>query len=149
MGYEVHIVRKKDYLDEEELTNITLEEWRAYIDMDEEMELHEDTEMPIGEGKTTTHHSPGFCHWLAHTFKDSDEYIWFSFSRWGISTKYPDDETIIKMISIANILRAKVQGDDGEFYDEEWMETGKPVFLEDEDTPAAPKAAKKPWWKFW
>ncbi|RFM32008.1 hypothetical protein [Chitinophaga silvisoli] len=161
MGYYLHIIRKKSYAEWEETSNISLEEWRAYIDLDEELELKDAYEITLPDGKTVRNDSPGYCHWLTHFYQDTEHPIWFDYGQGSIGSKYPDEETIAKMIRIANILQAKVQGDDGEFYDETWLETGKAVYLDDEDPDAPgnhdgknekdpiPAAIKKPWWKLW
>ena len=62
-----------------------------------------------------------------------------------ISSKYPDDETIKKMIGIADKFNGKVQGDDGEFYDENYLlnKTSQST------TDTINQTDKKPWWKFW
>ena len=39
MGYELHIVRRLDWEDDEEYSNISLEEWLSYVQSDEELEL--------------------------------------------------------------------------------------------------------------
>ncbi len=39
MGYELHIVRQTDYEDGEEESNISLEEWVAYVATDKELKL--------------------------------------------------------------------------------------------------------------
>ena len=39
MGYELHIVRRNDWDDYEENSNISLDEWLAYVQLDNELEL--------------------------------------------------------------------------------------------------------------
>ena len=68
------------------------------------------------------------------------------FSGCSGSTKNPDAPTIRKMLQIASALNAKVQGDDGEFYTEEYL-----AELESEEKPKSVNRQyeKKAWWKFW
>jgi hypothetical protein len=47
------------------------------------------------------------------------------------------------MWAIAQSLQAKVQGDDGEFYDSD----GQPV--PGDEQPPAPATRSKPWWRIW
>jgi hypothetical protein len=42
---------------------------------------------------------------------------WFSWFEGNIDTRAPDRATMCKMYKIAKALNARVQGDDGEFYD--------------------------------
>jgi hypothetical protein len=66
-----------------------------------------------------------------------------------ISAKYPDDETIRKMLTIAEKLNGKVQGDDNEFYDEDYFKNKVNTITSDTPKQAPEQADKKPWWKFW
>lgn len=138
MGYYLNIIRKKDYTDWEEDSNISLEEWFAFIELDEELELFpEDNHSPVG-----------LCYWLAHVYEGTDYHICFDYGQGRIGAKNPDEETIAKMIRMANILQGKVEGDNGEWYDDTYLETGKAIFPDREDIkPVTP--VKKPWWKIW
>jgi hypothetical protein len=39
MGYELHIIRQTDYKNEENESNISLEEWKNYVATDKELNL--------------------------------------------------------------------------------------------------------------
>jgi hypothetical protein len=39
MGYELHIIRKVDWENDEEPSNLTLYEWRQYVNADPELEF--------------------------------------------------------------------------------------------------------------
>jgi hypothetical protein len=54
-------------------------------------------------------------------------------------------EVIDKSKTIADKLNAKVQGDDGEFYDENYFNNKNDLTIEDKRL----LIEKKPWWKFW
>ena len=49
------------------------------------------------------------------------------------------------MIAMAGRLQAKVQGDDGEWYDESYF--NPPASKNVKETKKQPDS--KPWWKFW
>ncbi|HSY61400.1 MAG TPA: hypothetical protein VK796_05960, partial [Cytophaga sp.] len=127
MGYELHIVRKKDWEDVEAESSITLEEWLEYVKTDEELILNSLLDSSV---RAIQDGSPGFVIWQGYTGK-TYEMVWFDYFRGMISTKYPDDITIAKMIQIATAMNARVQGDDWEFYDETYF---------------AKKLKSKKWW---
>jgi hypothetical protein len=58
---------------------------------------------------------PLLTEWRAHP---SGGPVWISHFRGNFSIKNPDEECLAKMRQIAKALGARVQGDDGEFYDE-------------------------------
>lgn len=140
MGYDLHITRKEDWSDEEGGLGISLEEWLRYIHSDPDLELSDAYRIKVPGSKTESQVAPGFCEWTAHV---ENSRPFFDYSNGNISTKNPDDDTIRKMISISNILNAKVQGDDGELYDESYFK--RQAF----DRMKSDKTYKKPWWKFW
>lgn len=145
MGYDLHIVRRSDWDDYEEESNISLKEWLAYVQSDKELELTNGYQIKIPGVANSFQNVPGFCNWTGHSIKINDDKPWFDFGYGMISTKYPDDETIKKMITIADKFHGKVQGDDGEFYDESYF-----LNKTNGSTPHTKnKIDKKPWWKLW
>lgn len=144
MGYELHIVRKHDWDNSEEESNITLAEWLDYVQTDGELEPADGYWVKV-PGENTTQPKPGFMEWNAHSEEQRPGYRpWFDYGDGSISTKYPDAETIRKMIAMAEALNARVQGDDGEFYDEAAV-----VAMERADAVRNAPTIEKPWWKFW
>ena len=144
MGYELHIVRRHNWDDYEEESNITLSEWLGYVKRDRELEPSEGYWVKV-PGENTTQPKPGFCEWAAYSKEQRPGHRpWFDHDYGSISTKYPDAETIRKMIAIAEALNARVQGDDGEFYDEAAV-----VAMEAADAARKPPTTERPWWKFW
>ncbi|WP_018343436.1 hypothetical protein [Cytophaga aurantiaca] len=130
MGYELHIVRQKDWEDYEEESSITLDEWLAYVETDSELIPNsslDPSKRMYGDD------SPGFVIWKEYP-GNTYETSWLDFFEGSISTKHPDDITIAKMIQIAKALNARVQGDEGEFYDEEYIQKA---------------LNKKKCWEFW
>jgi hypothetical protein len=96
---------------------------------------------------------PDFVIGRAIPLKKKDDQPWFDYGYGSISAKYPDDETIRKMLTIAEKLNAKVQSDDNEFYDEDYFKNKEKSIVANTAKQApmqAPmQADKKPWWKFW
>jgi hypothetical protein len=110
MGYDIHITRKPNWFDEE--PKIALEEWESYAESD-----------PILSAE-------GWVDWKvngnvvrAKIFVVSEEgnpegAAALSWDAGGdVSAKNPTPAGIAYMASIAARLNARVQGDDGEFYD--------------------------------
>jgi hypothetical protein len=145
MGYDLHITRKDDWSDDDKEKEIALSEWLAYIDADQDLVLSDGYRIKVPGSDTESMAAPGYCEWTSHP---SQERPCFDYWRGCISTKNPDEDVTRKMLSIAEVLGAKVQGDDGEIYTlsaDNQILTGYPgnEFL------TANKQAGKPWWKFW
>ncbi len=143
MGYELHIVRFENWDDDEAESNITLEEWLDYVKTDNELELTNGyyDYLPTGD---VFIESPGFCYWNGLPDKQGEFRPWFDYSYGMISVKYPEDETIKKILEIAKKLNVRVQSGDGDYFDESY-------FLNKETLNETPiiSTIKKPWWKFW
>ena len=145
MGYDLHITRREHWSDTE-TSDISFKEWLTYVNGDEELDLTDGYEIKLGT-ETQFQNRPGFCEWNAHpTEREPNARPWFAYWKGSIDTKNPDIDTIRKMIQIASALNAKVQGDDGEIYDEE--------YLSELENPKKQKASfrvenKRAWWKFW
>jgi len=152
MGYDLHITRRNDWDDYEEESNITLEEWLDYVKSDNELELTNGYQIKISGVENSFHNVPGFCNWTNHSTMVNDDKPWFDYGHGMISTKNPDNETIKKMIYIAEQLNSKVQGDDGEFYDERYFKNNQSLSATangHEISQSKSDGYKKPWWKFW
>jgi hypothetical protein len=137
MGYDLHITRKHLWFDEEG-PEILLAEWLAFVAADPEMRLNEYPETRLPDGRVVR--AAEVCSvWIAYSQHDeSDNKVWFCHRCGEIFVKSPDEEIIRKMLSIAQALSAKVQGDDCEIYDSSASVTYPEGFW-----------PKKPWWKFW
>jgi hypothetical protein len=117
MGYEVHITRRNDWFDDEGPV-ITLEEWLHYVRHDPEMRLEGYAEADLEDGGAVRIESDGLCVWTRYSGHGVDgNMAWFTYADDRIDVKNPDVEMLVKMGSIAQVLSAKVQGDDGERYD--------------------------------
>lgn len=147
MGYDLHIVRKNNWDDFDEETNITLNEWLYYVENDGELELTNSNGTTPAE-EQSFQNKPGYFEWNAHpVYKEKNARPWFEYWRGRISTKNPDDQIVLKMLAIAEKLNAKVQGDDGEFYDEN--EVSKIIHINNHQYDSLNPVKKKVWWKFW
>ncbi|MER7568950.1 hypothetical protein ABTZ93_39390 [Streptomyces sp. NPDC097941] len=123
MGYDVHITRRAPWWDESG-EPITTEEWAAVVAADPELEMVQVAlAFPPGEGRVLEYRNE----WLAQmvTHPDLDKHpdldahgAWLNWQNGWIVVKHPDDTLLKKMREIAGVLGARVQGDDGEYYDE-------------------------------
>ena len=112
MGYEVHITRKPNWFDDAGPV-ISLEEWIEYVLSDPEMqECYRwiDDEVPPRLALVDV------AGWKAHP-TNSRVYLCHVEDR--NSTRDPDNATLKKMHKIAIVLNARVQGHEGEEYNEE------------------------------
>ena len=98
MGYDLYITRRKDW--SESGHDITAEEWLAYVDKDPELSL-------------SPENGPYFAKWGGKSKYPAPLLDWFG---GNIYTKNPDAALIDKMVTVAQALRAKVQGEEGEIY---------------------------------
>jgi hypothetical protein len=119
MGYDLHITRKVQWSDEDGPL-IGEDEWRRLIEADPELSLDQETQCSFGDEEAV------FAAWKG----EQGALGWFNGE---ISTKNPDRTLILKMVKIAELLGAKVQGDDGEEY---------PEALDRADAPR-----RAPWWR--
>ncbi len=135
MGYELHIVRRNDYDDFEEESNITEAEWKAVVEADPELSW----EGHINEQKYR------YCYWMAYPDLDKDNAPWFDYFRGSISTKWTEYPCMRKMIRMAEALNARVEGDEGEVYTNEYVDELENKYPRKQEAVKA----KKPFWKFW
>jgi hypothetical protein len=146
MGYNIHIARKNNWESEGE-SDISLDEWLEYVDKDSELRLTNGYQMNVPNVDTSWKESPGYCEWTTHPDALEGVLPWFIYSEGEIWTKYPDDFTIRKMILIAVALNAKVQGEEGEFYDHTYLqEIDQSTEIRNSKNLTT---TKNPWWKFW
>ena len=138
MGYDVHITRKQRWSDVNG-PNIPLAEWMAVVGADPEMRLDGYAETRVGDGSVLRLENEGLSVWTAYSRHSDNGMAWFSFNAGDVVVKNPDPEILQKMWSLAQALSAKVQGDDGEFYDASGAQVGM-----------CPQAGgERPWWRFW
>lgn len=144
MGYDIHITRQENWYDEDESNQITFIEWEAYIESDPEMRLDNFAETRLSSGEILRVESKGLAVWIKYSGDHSKgNHAWFDFRDGNIVVKNPDEEIMKKMLSVAEKLKAKMQGDEGEIYD---LSEIKKVTAE---LNAFESKVMKPWWKFW
>jgi hypothetical protein len=102
MGYDVHIVAEDE---------IPLETWQAFVERDPDLRLDGFAEATSPGGDVIRIESPGLAVWTAH------EAV-FDWRGGRIVVTNPDETIVAKMRAIARALDARVQGDEGEFYDD-------------------------------
>ncbi len=148
MGFEVHITRGGDPLEDMEPTPISIEEWHVVVNGDPELEFDPTSERP------------GYALWK----RPDEPPVVFEFRHSHVSITDPDEETLAKAAAVAKALGAEVHGEDGEEYDDEGhlqydpdddstvreqLETQSQILdemrgeAEEEDLAAI----KRPWWK--
>jgi hypothetical protein len=118
MGYDLHITRA-DMWYQSKLNPILPEEWFTYLDSDPEMRLVQIAEATTSAGETVRYKSDGLAVWTSYSGNGKDgNFAWFDLQHGEVVVKNPDDEIITKMRQVARAFKARVQGDEGEFYDE-------------------------------
>jgi hypothetical protein len=98
MGYDLHITRRKLWLDAGD--DISFDEFVSHVSNDPEFRY------PGENGED-------FADWRSPR---SGYESWLCWTEGQIDTKNPEPEFIDKMVAVARALRAQVQGDDGEVY---------------------------------
>lgn len=120
MGYDVYITRKAE-AEGGALANaaISLAEWQHYVADDPEMQ-------PDGVSDTTDRPDAlpdwevsGASIWAPYSKNGRQgRYARFAHQAGHITVESPDEEILAKMLAIAHALSARVQGEDGEYFDE-------------------------------
>ena len=133
MGYAVYIVRKAEGEggEQKRAAAITLAEWKAYVATDPELRLTDYAEASgYGAGPGSAAGAAGadlgalpaeaevLSLWLAYSRMRAGKYAWFSYARGRVTVRDPDEELLGKILAVAQALAARVQGDDGEYFDE-------------------------------
>ena len=145
MGYEVHITRKEMFFDTDG-EDISLQEWIDYVHADKDMRLDGYAEANTPDGVLRVE-DESLAVWLGWSRHDIDGGMaWMHHFNGSIVSKNPDQETLKKFYQIAQLFDAKVQGDEGEVYDENgdsnWDE------LKAESSKGQTNKEKR-WWQFW
>jgi hypothetical protein len=144
MGYELHITKRGNWFDEDESKKISIYEWKEYVNIDPELRLDNFTEAKLPNGDVMRYENEGLSVWIEYS---GENIVWFDYYKGIISAKSPDEETIKKMLRIAEYFNAKVQGDDGEIY--EISPQGNIVNSNMINDKTELKKNQKPWWKLW
>ncbi|MBI5290788.1 MAG: hypothetical protein HY872_02795 [Chloroflexi bacterium] len=124
MGYEVHITRAENWASNQD-QEIATQEWLDVVRGDPEL-------IPAPEN------GEYFVVWRGTTKYPETWFDWFG---GDITTKNPDKATLRKMLKIATCLRATVQGDEGEIYDEASVNSFDDSYLDSNSSDATTKLA--------
>ncbi len=117
MGYDIHITRKALWF-EDDGPAIGFDEWKNLVLSDPEMRLDGFAEALTTQGAKVRIESEGMSVWTAYSKHGrGGNMACFDLKAGNIDVKNPDKEILTKMHQIALKLDAKVQGDEGEFYD--------------------------------
>lgn len=112
MSYELHITRRKNWFDQENIS-IDFEEWQSFVASESELQIVGFAETTLPDGNILSLERKGLTKWTGHPNLQTAWLIW---RNGNISCKNPDAFLLAKMIQIASRLQARVQGDEGEFY---------------------------------
>jgi len=115
MGYDLHITRKADWCDKG--NDISLEEWYAVVAADPEMRLEGYVDWRQPDGSVLRVKLATWVSWPHHV--EGIKMVGLCWCDGNVDAKNPDEEIRRKMWRLAQILNARVQGDDGECYDEQ------------------------------
>jgi hypothetical protein len=120
MGYDVHITRKAvSWDDAKDDAAISLAEWQEYVTNDLEMQVDGLPSSASGTDAPTDWELMGASIWAPYSKNGrAGYYARFSHRDDHITVSQPDEEILAKMLAIAYTLRGRVQGDDGEYFDE-------------------------------
>jgi hypothetical protein len=130
MGYDVHITRAEHWASNEG-REIAADEWLRFVQSDPEL-------IPTPED------GEYFVIWRGTTKYPE---TWFEWRAGNITTKHPDRATLQKMLQMAAAFEAKVQGDEGEAYDEVTIENLDDSFLDATPSGTQPtQAPRSDWW---
>lgn len=120
MGYEVHITRKATGWDDRgDPATISLAEWQAYAADDPEMQVDALLNTTNRTDAPTNWELTGASIWVPYSKNGrGGRYARFAHQGDGITVEDPDEEILTKMLAVAHALGARVQGNDGEYFDE-------------------------------
>jgi hypothetical protein len=107
LAYDLHIARTDRWSDSEN-DPISMEELQEYFRKKGDFEYSESIS---STGPVTISMSGDFFIWNNGKCK-----VPFQFRKGRLDVSRPDDEILDKMVEIAADLKAKVQGDEGEYY---------------------------------
>ena len=103
MGYDVQILRDPSDWDKDPITE---EQWQKYIDLDPDLRRPEVGKPYYSERLALLPPAPG----------DPEGWPWLSWVTGSIYAKYPQDNTLRKMIVIAKYFEAQVVGENDEIF---------------------------------
>ncbi|MDI1232990.1 MAG: hypothetical protein PSX81_01775 [bacterium] len=141
MGYEVHVVRRNDFDNYEEESNISIQEWKQLVDTFPELTW----EQFEGDTKVLDYE---YSYWLAHPEIDESNRPWFQYYKGTICTKWADPACLKLLLMMAEHLNARLVGDEGEQYTMKEINRLE-ANSKSRSSSTATNKNKKPFWKFW
>lgn len=114
MAYDLHVIRTKSWLDKEGPV-IEEKEWSSLVEADPSLKMVDTISGTTKQGATLTMGTNGkpSAEWVA----PSGEKYWIILDKGKLYSSHASDELISKLKEIAVKLEARVQGDEGEFYE--------------------------------
>ena len=141
MGYELHITRA-DLHDDAPKDLISLEEWLQVIRSDAELKLVDAARAVTTDGVPVASYGEGIAEWVETAPDGSTRLLtWFHYADGRIVITNPARQEIAKALQIAQRLKARVQGEEGEWYDQSSLAT-YPTRAQIEE-----RLNPKPWWR--
>jgi len=116
MSYELRITRQNCWLDKDEAKKIGEDEWRVVVEADPQMKLEGAATLVAPSGDELVYANPHLAVWLGHP---NGQEVAFDFRRGNVVVKNLDGPTQMKMRELALLLKGRVQGEEGEFYEDE------------------------------
>ena len=108
-AYTVYITRQQNWFDKKNYDAISLNELTSNVKSDFQIRLTNGYDI-VMRGEVFSYRSEGLGLWKIHSHKGEMILdVFFVHTNGNIEVKYPDQETIKKMIVIASRLKAKVQ----------------------------------------
>lgn len=115
MGYDLHITRSENWIDPDG-PRISIDEWLALIDADPELDPRSEVTARLPDGEVLTLPMENLAVWTGHPQAVE---VPFHFTGGRISVPMGDTTALAKAHQIAAALDARIQGDEGEFYEPE------------------------------
>lgn len=111
MSYDLHITRRNWWTQDGK--DIGFEEWRAYVATDPELSLDGVAVARAPNGDEIRIERAGLTRWAPHGETEG----WFDHDRGVVTVASPEAAQFAKAWTIAQHFNARIQGDEGEFYD--------------------------------
>jgi hypothetical protein len=115
MGYNLHVTRRVHWADNDG-PEITEDEWRRTVEADPDLAMVGFAEARTPDGHVLRTDDPSIAQMVTHP-RLAEHGAWLSLSTGNIVVKNPDDILVAKMCELSGGLEARVQGDEGEFYE--------------------------------
>lgn len=140
MGYDLHITRRQDWADPDG-PEITLEDWLEYLTIDPSLEKDIEFESQVDPAVATGAKEPTMVLWNEWPSRGDGNEARLWLSHGNVMATDADVDLRRKMFVMADVLNARLQGDNGEIYNS----IGEPEGRKSRRS----SGGKRPWWRFW